>query len=134
MYQMLPFDNSRELPNRTMVEYVHAKTFFKNSVSALDGVSNTPSPSEIVTQRRTNYENHCALVFGRYFQARKEHDNSFSSRTIGAIALRPTGAAQRGYYFFNLNSLILYSNYPKPLTRMCHAQRCDRASPPIRMR
>eukprot|EP00978_Attheya_sp_CCMP212_P032304 scaffold125490_cov35-Attheya_sp.AAC.1 len=34
----------------------------------------------------------------------EEHDNSMATRTTGAIALRPTGNAQGGHYFFSLSS------------------------------
>jgi Reverse transcriptase (RNA-dependent DNA polymerase) len=37
-------------------------------------------------------------------QTHEDHDNTMSTRTIGAIALRPTGNDQGGYYFFSLSS------------------------------
>ena len=104
MYQMLPFDKDRKLPTRMIIELVHAKTFFKNAVPALDGISEVLSPREIITQQRINYNRHCALVFGQYVQTHEEHDNTMQSRTIGAIAMRPTGARQGGYFFFNLRT------------------------------
>lgn len=45
---------------------------------------------------------HCKLPFGAYVQTHEEHDNSMTTRTIGAIALRPTGNTQGGYYFLGL--------------------------------
>lgn len=104
MYQMLPFDKKRKLPQRMIIELVYAKTFFKNAVPALDGVSNVLAPREIVTQQRINYKRHCVLMFGQYVQTHEEHDNSMQSRTIGAIAMRPTGARQGGYVFFSLQT------------------------------
>lgn len=104
MYHMLPFDKKRKLPERMIIELVYAKTFFKNAVPALDGVSEVLSPREIVTQQRINYNRHCTLVFGQYVQTHEEHDNTMQSRTIGAIALRPTGARQGGYLFLNLQT------------------------------
>ena len=35
-------------------------------------------------------------------QTHEEHDNSMRTRTIGAIALRPTGNDQGGHYFLSL--------------------------------
>lgn len=101
---MLPFDKNKKLPVRILIELVYAKTFFKNAVPALDGVSNVLSPREIITQQRINYNRHCVLLFGQYVQTHEEHDNSMNSRTIGAIAMRPTGARQGGCYFFNLRT------------------------------
>lgn len=109
MYQVLPFDKKRKLPARIIVELVHAKTFYKNAVPALDGVSDTISPREIVTQQRIHFDRHCCIVFGQYVQTHEEHDNSMKSRTIGAIAMRPTGARQGGYFFFSLESGRLIS-------------------------
>ena len=37
-------------------------------------------------------------------QTHEEHDNSMSSRTVGAIALRPTGNQQGGYFFMSLHT------------------------------
>lgn len=68
MYQILPFDKKRTLPARMIIELVHAKTFFKNAVPALDGVSDTISPREMVTKQRINYDRHCSLMFGQYVQ------------------------------------------------------------------
>lgn len=104
LYQMLPFDKRRKLPERIIIELVHAKTFYKNAVPALDGISDVIAPREIITQQRINYKRHCSLVFGQYVQTHEEHDNSMKARTIGAIAMRPTGARQGGYFFFNLST------------------------------
>lgn len=109
MYQVLPFDKKRKLPSRIIIELVHAKTFYKNAVPALDGVSNTISPREIVTQQRIHYDRHCCLMFGQYVQTHEEHDNTLKSRTIGAIAMRPTGARQGRYFFFSLETGRLIS-------------------------
>ena len=49
-----------------------------------------------------NYHRHCRLEFGEYVQTHKEHDNSLDPRTIGALALRPTGNVQGGYLFLSL--------------------------------
>jgi hypothetical protein len=51
-----------------------------------------------------DYNKHCRLEFGAYVQTHEEHDNSLQSRTTGAIALRPTGNRQGGYYFLSLTT------------------------------
>lgn len=51
-----------------------------------------------------NFNKHCKLEFGSYVQAYEEHDNSIATQTTGAIALRPTGNEQGGYYMFSLSS------------------------------
>ena len=104
MFNMLPFDKKRRLPDRIIIELVYAKTFFKNAVPALDGISDVLAPREIITKQRINYNRHCVLMFGQYVQTHEEHDNTMKSRTIGAIAMRPTGARQGGYFFFSLET------------------------------
>ena len=51
-----------------------------------------------------DYNNHCKVKYGTYVQTHEQHDNAMVPRTIGAIALRPTGNAQGGHYFFSLTT------------------------------
>ena len=72
---------------------------------ALKGsISATQSPSEIILNRKINFNAHCRVEFGDYVQTHEEHDNSMATRTIGAIATRPTGNIQGGYYFISLDT------------------------------
>jgi hypothetical protein len=57
------------------------------------------SPRAIITGSCLDYKKHCQLEFGKYVHSLEEHRNGMTPRTIGAIALRPTGNAQ-GYMFF----------------------------------
>ena len=66
------------------------------------GVSKELSPRAIVVGATLDYHKHCHLEFSEYIQTHEEHDNSMHSRTTGAIALRPTGNVQGGYYFMSL--------------------------------
>ena len=68
------------------------------------GISKTISPSKFVTGGNIDYEKHCCLEFGSYVQTHESHDNSMLLRTIGAIALHPTGNNQGRHYFFILES------------------------------
>ena len=69
-----------------------------------DGVSADINPRELVTGLEIDYEKHCQLEYGEYAQVHEEHDNSMAERTTGAIALRPTGNAQGGYFFYSLST------------------------------
>ena len=62
------------------------------------------SPRTLLTGLTMNYNRHCRLEFGEYLQTHEEHDNSLNPRTIGALALRPTGNVQGGYFFFSLTT------------------------------
>ena len=66
------------------------------------GVSKTLSPRTLLTGQTWSYTTHCKLEFGDYVETHEEHDNSMATRTIGAIALCPTGNTLGGYFFFSL--------------------------------
>jgi hypothetical protein len=99
------------MPGRMITEMVSYSVFWLNSFPALDGVSRTLSPRAIVVGSTISYDKHCRLEFGTYVQTHEEHDNSMMPRTTGAIALRPSGNAQGGYYFLSLSSgRVLHRN------------------------
>jgi acetolactate synthase regulatory subunit len=101
VYNTLPFTR---MPMRMVVEMVYFSNFWLNSFPAMDGISETMSPRAIVVGTQLDYVKHCKLEFGTYVQTHEEHDNSMATRTTGAIALRPTGNEQGGYFFFSLTT------------------------------
>ena len=100
-FHMLPF---KRMPRIMIIELVKAMFFWLNAVPANDGVSDTISPRTLLTGQKIDYNRHCRLGFGTYIQTHEEHDNSMAPRTTGAIALRPTGNAEGGYYFMSLTT------------------------------
>ena len=106
----LPF---KKMPNRMVAELVYAMTFWLNAFPAADGVSAHMSPREIVTGLMVDAKKHCVVPFGAYVQTHEQHDNSMAPRTIGAIALRPSGNDQGGHYFLSLTTCLLYTS-PSP--------------------
>jgi hypothetical protein len=82
-----------------IVEMVYASNFWLNSFPTTGGISTTLSPRAIIVGTNIDYNKHCKLEFGQYCQTHEEHDNSMAPRTVGAIACRPTGNAQGGYFF-----------------------------------
>jgi hypothetical protein len=101
VYNTMPFT---KIPGRMIVELIYYSVFWLNSFPAKDGVSNTLSPRAIITGSNIDFHKHCKLEFGLYVQAHKEHDNTMAARTTGAIALRPTGNAQGGYFLYSLST------------------------------
>ena len=99
IYNTLPF---HKMPNRLIIEMVVASNFWLNSFPPDSGISDVLSPRAIVTGSTLDFNRHCKIEFGSYVQTHEEHDNSMATRTVGALALRPTGNAQGGYYFFSL--------------------------------
>lgn len=100
-YNSVPFTS---WPARMLIELVYAMNFWIHAFPASDGVSSTISPRELVTGVRLDAHKHCVLPFGAYVQTHEQHDNTMQTRTIGAIALRPTGNAQGGHFFFSLQT------------------------------
>ena len=100
-YNMLPFDI---IPKIMVIELAKQAVFWLNSFPHQGGISDTISPRELVTGSRLDYHRHCRYEFGEYVQCHEEHDNSMSARTVGALALRPTGNRQGGFYFLSLAS------------------------------
>jgi hypothetical protein len=87
-----------------IIELAKSVVFWRNAFPANDGVSDELSPRAIVTGSTIDFHRHCQYEFGEYVQTHEAHDNSMGSRTVGALALRPTGNAQGGYYFFSLST------------------------------
>ena len=77
------------------------------------------SPREIITGSGIDFHKHCQLEFGSYVQTHEDHDNTMATRTIGAIALRPTGNSQGGYYFLACLQVVL-SIGTTGLSCQCH--------------
>jgi hypothetical protein len=101
VYNTLPF---QKIPSRMVVELIYYSVFWLNTFPARDGISDILSPRSIVTGSQIDFNKHCKLEFGAYVQAHEEHDNTMTTRTTGAIALRPTGNAQGGYFLYSLST------------------------------
>ena len=84
------------------LQMVYCCNFWLNIFPPTDGVSQHLSPQELITGQEIDYPSHCQLEYGTYAQVHEEHDNSMNTRTTGAIAMRPTGNAQGGYWFYSL--------------------------------
>jgi hypothetical protein len=97
----LPF---KQFTNRLMIEMVRGSVFWLNSFPAKDGVSDKISPRSMITGETIDYNNHCRIEFGAYVHTHEKHDNTMKSRTVGALALQPTGNAQGGNYFLSLST------------------------------
>ena len=97
----IPF---KRLTRSMVMELAKAVVYWLNSVPSSTGVSSTMSPRTIITGQLLDYHKHCRYEFGEYVQTHEEHDNSLLSRTVGAIALRPTGNQQGGYFFMSLHT------------------------------
>jgi hypothetical protein len=94
----------KKLPARFLIELVAACIFWWNAFPANGGISTTMSPRMIITGSDIDYNRHCKLQPGEYVQTHEDTDNTMKYRTVGALALRPTGNAQGGYYYMSLKT------------------------------
>ena len=100
-YNVLSFEHYQPM---CIIEMVYLQVFWRNMFALKGGISSTQSPSEIILNHRLNFNAHCKIEFGQYAQTHEEHDNSMAACTVGAIATRPTGNTQGGYYFIRLDT------------------------------
>ena len=101
IYNTLPF---QQIPARLVAEMAKACVFWLNSLPPENNFGNALSPRTIMMGQRLDFKRHCHFQFGEYVQTHEQHDNSMMSRTVGALALRPTGNAQGGFYFLSLST------------------------------
>ena len=74
-----------------------------NAFPALNRVSNSLSPSTLITGKPPLNFNHLIKIkYGDYAQVFKETKNDMSERTASAIALYSTGNIQASWYFLSL--------------------------------
>ena len=87
-----------------VIKMVFQSIFWVNAFTHKHGIYKTISPRTIITGKTIDYNSHFRIKFGQYVQTHEKHDNSMMPRTIGTIALRPTGNKQGGYFFYSLLS------------------------------
>ena len=78
-----------------------------NGLPADDGISETMSPNTLVTGAQCpDYGELVKLHFGDYVQVHQERriTNNNEPRSVGAIALYPSGNAQHTWHFMSLNT------------------------------
>jgi hypothetical protein len=112
-YNTLPFTH---MPPRLVIEMTKQAVFWLHSFPRIDGVSDHMSPREIMTGQRLDYARHCRFEYGEYVQTHEQHDSSMTPRTIGALALWPTGNVQGTWYFMSLSTgRVLKQNHATQL-------------------
>ena len=65
VYNILPF---QYFPPVFIVELVYAQVFWRNMFALKGGISQTQSPSELVLNRKLDFNAHCKVEFGEYVQ------------------------------------------------------------------
>ena len=100
VYNTLPFS---KILGRLVIEMAKASVFWLNGLPPKDYFGNNMSPCTIVTGQKLDYKRHCRYQFGEYVQTHEQHDDSMDPRTVGALALHPTGNTQGSFYFMSIS-------------------------------
>ena len=100
-FNMLPF---KKHPTRMNAENVYDSISWLNAFPPRNYIHPVYSPRVLLTGIQVDYKKHCLLEFGAYVHVHEETNNTMRARTIAALALRPTGNWQGGYYFLSLST------------------------------
>jgi hypothetical protein len=95
------------MPSLMKIHLIQHAVQLLNLTIQPNGVSDLLSPSSIVIGTQLDVNVHCRLEFGTYCQIHEEptpSNNVNLPRTLDAIALRPIGNLQGGYYFLCLTT------------------------------
>jgi hypothetical protein len=93
-----------KLRGMLVIQMVSACNFWLNIYPPKDGVSRKINPRELITGVKIDFNKHIRPAFGDYIEVHKEHNNSMTTQTTGAIATKPTGNAQGGFWFYSLTT------------------------------
>ena len=88
-----------KVPDRTIIEIVLVQVSWLNLFPNKYGVYKTMIPRQIMSGLQIDYHFHCRIYCGQYVQTHKQHSKNMMERTVGDVALRPTGHLQGGYKF-----------------------------------
>ena len=101
VYCTLPYN---KLPGRIIIELAYYVVFWLDTFCPSQSVADNLSPRELITGKSVDFNIHCKYEFGEYAQTHESTDNTMNERTVGALALRPTGNAQGGHFFLSLTT------------------------------
>ena len=96
---LLPFTR---IPGRLIVELCYATVFWLNEFHPCQNPINNMNPRTLLTGQKVDYNKHCHFEFGNYVQTHELTNSTMRPRTLGVIALRPSGNVQGGYFFLSL--------------------------------
>jgi hypothetical protein len=92
------------MPKTVTQEMLGRAVFWLNSFPYAARVFEGLSPRAIVTGREVDFNLHGRWELGEYMHVHEESNNTMVPRTVGAIALRPTGNAQGSWLFMSPNT------------------------------
>jgi hypothetical protein len=100
-WAMLPF---KKIPRIMVVKLVETVNLYVNAFVSKSGVSQHLNPMTIVEGVTLDYNKHFQVIFGENAQVFEGTDNTMKERTVGVIAVGPTGNLQGGVSFFSIHT------------------------------
>ena len=94
----------KKMPGRMVIELVYASVFWLNCFYPSKSICGDLSPRTIITGQTIDFNRHIKHEFGDYVQTHEATDNTMRERTVGAVALRPTGNEQGSYFYLSLST------------------------------
>ena len=91
-------------------------TFYVNAFVWQEGVSPILPPVTIVEGLVVDYNKHFHVIFGEYMHTYEGTDNTMKNRTVGALALGPSGNLQGGVRCFSLRTGKVLYRFMKDIT------------------
>jgi uncharacterized protein (UPF0332 family) len=104
-------------PRTLVTQLVGACVYWLNVFPPKDGLHRTLSPRALVTGADISYTQ-CQLPFGTYVHTHEKSNNDMRPRTVGAIALRPSGNSQGAVMFLSLRSNRVLTRGPRSYTEL----------------
>ncbi len=103
---LLSSTGARRVPKAMAIGAIDLATTCANTFPIDSGISDSLSPSTIVTGRQLLNVNNLKVTFGTFVQIHLHNHptNTTQPRTINAIALNTSGNTQGSYYFMNLDT------------------------------
>ena len=114
-YAMLPY---KRIPRMMIIQLMTTVIFYVNAFVWRQGVSQFLSPTTIVEGISLDFNKHFHVIFGEYVHTFEGTTNTMKDRTVGAIALGPSGNLQGGIRCYSLlTGKVLHRTY-KDITQM----------------
>ena len=109
-YAMLPYGR---LPRMMVIHMLKTVVFYINAFVWRQGVSQFLPPVTIIEGIALDFNLHFPLIYGEYVHTYEGTDNSMNKRTVGSVALKPSGNLQGGVRCYSLlTGRILHRTMP----------------------
>ena len=104
------------LPRQMVIHLMITVNFYMNTFVWRKGVSQILPPITIVTGLVPDFKKHFHVLYGEYCNTYKGTTNTMKLRTVGALALGPSGNTQGGVRCYSLRTGKILNRMTKDIT------------------